>query len=111
MSYRPEQQSIPARIFTTAGWVTGHVRAPKGRRWLEHMNSCGHWLKLTDARVPSQLLSHRDERAGIAMLSLSFYDIWTWWVHAPIWISIPTLGALLFALRVALGLFAMFFEN
>jgi hypothetical protein len=45
------------------------------------------------------------------MLSLSFYDIWTWWVHAPIWISIPTLGALLFALLVAFGLFAMFFEN
>ena len=45
------------------------------------------------------------------MLSLSFYDIWTWWVHAPIWISIPTLGALLFALLVAFGLFEMFFEN
>ena len=53
MSYRPEQQSLPARIFTTAGWVTGHVMAPKGRLWLEHINSCGHWLKLTDARLPS----------------------------------------------------------
>ena len=68
-------------------------------------------LPRAHARVSSELLSHRDEGAGIAMLSLSFYDIWTWWVHAPIWISIPTLGALLFALLVAFGLFEMFFEN
>ena len=54
MSYRPEQQSIPARIFTTAGWVSGHVRAPKRHRWLEHVNSCGHWLKMTSVRLPNQ---------------------------------------------------------
>lgn len=50
--YRPEQQAISARVFTTAGWVTGHIRAPKRHVWLDHLNSCGPWVKLTDARLP-----------------------------------------------------------
>lgn len=52
--YRPEQQAIPARIFTTAGWVTGHIHAPKRHVWLDHVNSCGPWLKLTGAKLPDR---------------------------------------------------------
>jgi hypothetical protein len=52
--YRPEQQSIPARIFTTAGWIAGHIRAPQRHRWLDYINNCGHWLKMTDVGLPTQ---------------------------------------------------------
>lgn len=52
--YRPAQQSIPARIFTTAGWVNGQVHAPKRHVWLDHLNGCGPWVKLTDAKLPDR---------------------------------------------------------
>jgi hypothetical protein len=52
--YRPEQQAIPARIFTTAGWVSGHIHAPKRQVWLDHVNSCGPWIKLTEAKLPGR---------------------------------------------------------
>ena len=52
--YRPEQQSIPARIFTTAGWVSGFVRAAKRHVWLDHLNTCGPWIKMTDVVLPAR---------------------------------------------------------
>ncbi len=52
--YRPAQQSIPAQIFTTAGWVSGAIHAPERHVWLDHVNSCGPWIKLTDAKLPGR---------------------------------------------------------
>lgn len=50
--YKPEQQAIPAHVFTTAGWMKGAIRAPRRHVWLDHVNTCGPWLKLTDACLP-----------------------------------------------------------
>lgn len=52
--YRPEQQQIPARVFTTAGWLSGDIRAPKRHVWLDHINGCGPWLKMTGVALPGQ---------------------------------------------------------
>jgi hypothetical protein len=61
--YRPEQQSIPARVFTTAGWVEGRIRAPKRHVWLDHLNTCGPWVKMTGVTLPE----HEDEVSFFAL--------------------------------------------
>lgn len=39
------------------------------------------------------------------LVSLSLYDLWIWWVNAPLWVSIPSallaLGVSLWAVLVA----------
>ena len=51
MSYRPEQRSIPVRILTSAGWLTGSLHLPAKSRLVEQLNRPTVFFRLTNVTL------------------------------------------------------------
>lgn len=56
--YRPRRREVRADVLTSIGWVRGTFSLPHLQSLVDHLNSTGPFLKLTDVELP-----HRD---GIA---------------------------------------------
>lgn len=48
----PPQRAIPARIFTTAGWIVGEFQVPALRVFSDFVNHPQDFFKLTRVRLP-----------------------------------------------------------
>ena len=51
MSYRPEQRSIPVRILTSAGWLSGTLHIPARSRLVEQLNRATMFFRLTEVTI------------------------------------------------------------
>jgi hypothetical protein len=56
--YRPAQRSVPCRVFTFAGWVTGTMHPPARAHLIDFLNRSDAILRVTDATVPGQSEVH-----------------------------------------------------
>ena len=42
---------------------------------------------------------------------MSLYDLWIWWIHAPIWISIPLFTLVVVVGVVVLGIWILWTQD
>lgn len=51
MAYKPAQRSVPCRILTRAGWITGSFHVPEKGRFVEFLNRPTEFVRLTSVTM------------------------------------------------------------